>query len=147
MGGRRGYTMIEVLVAMAVFAIGAFAILSFQVAMLRSSEMSRDLSDASYVMNLRLEELALLPVDDLLGACPGARPCMDGGEEAAIDLEPCSLRVDGQNRVDAAGRYRMDLAVEPHAVPGAATMTLSICWRDFRGLLRQVQGVRVVGGR
>ena len=89
--GSYGYTLIEVLIAMAVFAIGILAIFSMQMTATSSNALARGLTENYTVAMDKVEELLALPYDnaDLSVATHTAAKGSDG-----IDN-------DGDGEVDA----------------------------------------------
>ena len=63
-GNDRGYTLIETMIAIAIFAIGFLAIASLQIAASKTNRASSDYTQASTIVTDRMERLMLLPYND-----------------------------------------------------------------------------------
>jgi prepilin-type N-terminal cleavage/methylation domain-containing protein len=61
---QQGFTLIEVMVAVAVLAIGLLAVAGMQVVAIQSNTGNRDVTEASTLALDKLEFLKLLPLDD-----------------------------------------------------------------------------------
>lgn len=61
MSGRRGFTLLEAVVALAIFSAGILALLELFAGSLRLSEGARDLSAAQVYASQRMEEALLAP--------------------------------------------------------------------------------------
>lgn len=95
--GNQGYTLIEVLIAMAVFAIGILAIFSLQVTSTSSNALARGLTENYTAAMDKTEELLALPYDDAdLDPDPGVQP-----HTAATDAD--GIDNDGDGDIDEAG--------------------------------------------
>ena len=70
-GGRAGFTLLEMVVALAIFAAGILAIIDLFAGSLRLSEGTRDVSAAQVYASQRMEE-ALLAPDPVPGVERGA---------------------------------------------------------------------------
>ncbi len=96
-GGHRGYTLVEVLIAMAVFAIGILAIFSMQMTATSSNALARGLTENYTAAMDKVEELLALPYDDIdLDPDPGVQP-----HTAATDAD--GIDNDGDGEIDEAG--------------------------------------------
>ena len=62
--GQRGFTLIEVMVAMAVLAVGLLAVAGMQLIAIQSNTENRDVTEATTFALDRLEFLKVLPIDD-----------------------------------------------------------------------------------
>lgn len=61
---QRGFTLIEVMVALVVLAIGLLAVAGMQVISIQSNTGNRDVTEASTLALDKIEFLKVLPVDD-----------------------------------------------------------------------------------
>jgi type IV pilus assembly protein PilV len=95
--GRQGYTLIEILIAMAVFAIGVLAIFSMQMTATSSNALARGVTENYTAAMDKVEELLTLPYDDAeLDPDPGVQP-----HSAATDAD--GIDNDGDGQIDEAG--------------------------------------------
>jgi prepilin-type N-terminal cleavage/methylation domain-containing protein len=76
---KKGMTMIEVLMAMAIFAIGFLAIGTMVIWTTRNTTTGNMVTQATMIARDRIEFLKTLPVDDMADYCPEA------GEPEIID--------------------------------------------------------------
>ena len=96
-GGHHGYTLIEVLIGMAVFAIGILAIFSMQMTATSSNALARGLTENYTAAMDKVEELLSLPYNDVdLDPDPGVQP-----HTAATDAD--GIDNDGDGEIDEAG--------------------------------------------
>ncbi len=72
MGARRGYTLVETLVALAVFAIGLAAILPMIVASVRANDTAGVRTRAVALAQEKVEALRAMPFDELVSRVPGS---------------------------------------------------------------------------
>lgn len=74
-GAARGFTLIEVMIALAIFSIGLLAVYSMQISSVRGNAVARDLSDNVSIASARAEALIALPYEDadlVAGAHPAS---------------------------------------------------------------------------
>ena len=92
-----GYTLIEVLIAMAIFAIGILAIFSMQITSTGSNALARGLTENYTAAMDKVEELLALPYDDAdLDPDAGANPHVLATDDDGIDN-------DGDGLIDETG--------------------------------------------
>ena len=95
--GLQGYTLIEILIAMAVFAIGILAIFSMQMTATSTNAVARGVTENYTAAMDKVEELLTLPYDDAdLDPDPGVQP-----HTAATDAD--GIDNDGDGLIDEAG--------------------------------------------
>ncbi len=98
MSDSQGYSLIEVLIAMAVFAIGILAIFSMQITSTQSNALARGVTENYTCAGDKVEELMALPYDDdLLRA--GVHPDDFNDFTQATD----GIDNNGDGQVDEAG--------------------------------------------
>lgn len=68
--GEKGLTMIEVLISMAIFAIGFLAIAGLVAATAKNNTTGNTLTQATMLARARIEYLKTLPLGQLAVACP-----------------------------------------------------------------------------
>jgi prepilin-type N-terminal cleavage/methylation domain-containing protein len=66
----KGLTMIEVIISMAIFAIGFLAIAGLVVTTTKNNTTGNMLTEATMLARARIEYLKTLPLDQLANACP-----------------------------------------------------------------------------
>jgi len=95
-GDENGYTLIEVLVAIAIFAIGILAVLQMQLSAINGNAMARKLTDNYTWAARRAEELMSLPYDD---------PTLTdtGGNFVTVAQDADGIDNDGDGRIDETG--------------------------------------------
>jgi type IV pilus assembly protein PilV len=95
--GNHGYTLIEIMIAMAVFAIGILAIFSMQITSTGSNALARGLTENYTAAMDKVEELLALPYDDPdLDPDPGLNP-------HELDPDVDGIDNNGDGVVDEAG--------------------------------------------
>ena len=68
--GEKGLTLIEVVLSMAIFAIGFLAIAGLVVATTKNNTSGNILTEATMLARAKVESLKALPLDQLAIACP-----------------------------------------------------------------------------
>lgn len=81
----KGFSLLEVLIAVAIFAICILAINSLQVRNIKSGSDSKNMTEAANFANAKLEELIALPYDNLL----------DVDEDGSGNLDDIGQDADG----------------------------------------------------
>jgi general secretion pathway protein I len=99
-GAKKGFTLVEALVALAVFAIGLTALVPMVVSQIRGNEDAAVRTEALAFAQERIEELRVLPYQNLAAEVPGNDTIGVGGiytrEWAFIDAPP-ALAGDGND--------------------------------------------------
>ncbi len=70
MSYEKGLTLVEVVISMAIFAIGFLAIAGLVVATTRNNTTGNTLTEATMLARAKVEYLKALPLDQLADACP-----------------------------------------------------------------------------
>jgi prepilin-type N-terminal cleavage/methylation domain-containing protein len=107
--GERGFTVIEVLIALLVLLIGMAGILSLQLTSVQATAFSRHATEASVLAEDKMEELRAVP---------------------AATLVTGSDQVDARGVPDAQGYYVRDWEVDPGA---SLTITVKVRWNEEGG--------------
>lgn len=93
----QGYSLIEVLIAMAVFSIGILAIFSMQITATNSNAVARGMTENYNCALDKVEELLALPYDDPdLDPAPGLNPHIAAKNADGIDNDGDGM-VDGDD--------------------------------------------------
>ncbi len=124
--GNTGFTLIEVLLAMAIFTIGILAIGSLQLATIKGDSTARFSTEAAVLAQDSLERLIAQRLD------PGAA------------LLPAEFRSDLNNDPsrafeDSTGKYTVDWIVSPlhNPINNAVTIDMTVTWFE-RGNTRRI---------
>lgn len=64
-GNQKGFTLIEILIAITVFAIGILAVAAMQIKAIQGNSFAGGMTKATNVAQNKMEELIALPFDDL----------------------------------------------------------------------------------
>jgi type IV pilus assembly protein PilV len=108
--GQRGFTVVEVLIALLVLIIGMAGILSMQITSVQATAFSRHATEASVLGEDKMEQLRTMPTTALVG----------GNDQ-----------VDARGVIDAQGLYAREWTVEPLSSQLAITVTVS--WMEEGG--------------
>jgi prepilin-type N-terminal cleavage/methylation domain-containing protein len=112
---QKGFTLVEVIAAIAVFAFGMLALYRLQASTLMSNSFSNELTRATVLAQDRMEELMGLPYDDLTDGDD------DGGESTNWDADG-----DGyDDRDEAAGKLDFNFGLDDDA-PGTSDGCITI---------------------
>jgi type IV pilus assembly protein PilV len=84
----KGFSILEILIGLTVFAIGILALAKVQMISLKGNTNSRQMTEASYLAQSRMETLARLPfatlVDDGAGTLNSTAGNADGSEQLSV---------------------------------------------------------------
>jgi type IV pilus assembly protein PilV len=116
-----GFTLLETLVAMTLFAIGILGLTQVQFAASRNTMMSKQTSTASFLASDRLEEM--VHGASFAGITEAAYPEEDYGDVAGGDERYTRFKrtVAVRDSTDIAGRIAMK------------TVTVQVSWEALRG--------------
>lgn len=105
---QRGFTMVELLVALTVLMIGITGLISLQMTAMQSTSFSRHTTEAALLAEDRMEELRTAPVELLLlgtAFCPQGHP-------SGVP-EPCTETLDARGRPDRDGIFTRQWTAAP----------------------------------
>lgn len=119
--GDAGYSLVEVLVGLLIFSIGALASGAMIVASMQQNQLARERSVASSLVSQRLEELRSRPWFD----AAGGSSLLAGG--AILSNE--DLRAFNPASLDAAFSQTFDLDLEGPALTGTQQSFYLVMWR------------------
>jgi len=151
---------VELAVATGILGVGLFGLTQLHGSAIGGVARSEGIAGANEVAAQRAELLSTLDADDV-AACTGAVGCMQLGGGAFLPRLasaggfPCTRWVDGADVPDPGGmlsaegvRFRVDTVVADHPDPArqprARLLTVSVCWQDKHGTVRQVQTQRLL---
>jgi prepilin-type N-terminal cleavage/methylation domain-containing protein len=108
--GQRGFTVVEVLIALLVLLIGMAGILSMQLTSVRATAFSRHATEASVLAEDKMEELRTMPTAALADA---------------------SDQVDARGVLDPQGLYTRAWTIA--SVPPHLAITVTVSWLEQGG--------------
>ena len=101
----KGFTLVEVMIGMAIFIIGYLAVASMQMVAIKGDTGARKVTEAATLAADRLETLMVLPYDN-------------------IDIDP----PDNVGSV-IQGAYTVNWKFEPGPLPNTKTITITVNWQ------------------
>lgn len=144
----RGFTLVEILIALSIFAIGVLAVVRLQLASLQGNTKANVITMGTAAANSMIEEILALPYDNVLlddtdndgtGQDPDGDGVDNNGGNFGLD-DATAATADHQQ---AAGNpdgppitFFWNVAVD-HPVAGAKTVNVITTWTD-KGVPRQV---------
>jgi type IV pilus assembly protein PilV len=127
-----GFTLIEVLIAIAVFAIGILAVGKMQITAIKGNYFANDITEATTLAQDRMEKLIGLPYDDT-----NSLDDTDTDDKAGLDdTNAAADHNDANNPVD--GRYNIfwNIATN-HPINNTKEIRVIITWTD-KGTSKEV---------
>jgi len=123
--GDTGFTLIEVLLALAIFTIGILAMGSLQVAAINGDSKARFSTEAAVLAQDTLERLIALRLDPAAAQLPA---------EFRSDLNNDPSRTFQ----DSTGKYTVDWIVSPlhNPMDNAVTINMTVSWREYANTRR-----------
>jgi type IV pilus assembly protein PilV len=114
--GERGYTLLEVLIAISIFMVGILAIGSMQTAALQSNATSRGVTEAVAMMEEQMEMLMAMPWDP-------------GNTTAIPALDPAIVPPAAAHTTTSAdGKYALQWTTTNNAAARTLTVNLTVSW-------------------
>jgi len=92
MRNKRGFTLIEVIIAAFVLAVAVLAMLGLQLTSLRSSAKAKELREAAAIAENILQDARATAIDDISAACPDDETVE--GLDVECQVTPCVLDTD-----------------------------------------------------
>ena len=130
---QKGFSLIEILIAITVFAIGILAVGKMQIAAIKGNSFANDLTKATTLAQDRMEELIGLSYDDT-----DSLDDTDTDDEAGLDDNTTATadHNDSNNPVD--GRYNIfwNIATD-HPINNTKEIRVIVRWTD-RGTQKRV---------
>ncbi len=119
-GNRQGFTLVELLVALTIFAIGLLSIAGMQITAMRTNRGANTLTAATAVAEGVLEEILARTVDDPTYASSSAGN--------AYDFDPATAGTQSSVTVTGAGTYTASFDIERNynGVPNVARITVNL---------------------
>ncbi len=123
--GRSAFSLLEVIIALAILAFGILAVVAAQVATLDFSRRSRSATQAMYLAEQKMEEFQALSTASL--AALGSQ----NDPNNPIDYDPGD---------DDATTYIRSWTISPDAPEaGITTITVTVTWTDQRNVARSFE--------
>jgi prepilin-type N-terminal cleavage/methylation domain-containing protein len=122
----KGFTLIEMLIAISIFAIGFLAVASLQVSAGKSNRTASEITAAANIASDRMERLMGLPFGDaLLDPDPAKNPHPDNQDKYNIQwvVTNTDLNADG---VDDAKIVNLTVSWTPYLSGGATQRNVNI---------------------
>lgn len=135
-----GFTLLEVLVAVSIFAVGILATISMQSSALHSGHLARSSTEAATQAADLLERLNSLPYNDLNYLPEGVYKVGPG----VPDLREGQFSMaNGANLIPDIGIYSLQYSItQDTMIPNTKTITITVSY-DYLGNTRTVQLVSI----
>ncbi len=126
-GAESGFTLIEVLIAMAILGVGLLSIAVAQLTAIKVSSRSKNLQQAMFLAREQMDDLEALP--------PGA-PALAAAGTVDDPANPLKATADPGDQTT----FNRSVTVTPNAPSaGLAQITVTVVWNSPQGGTRQVQ--------
>jgi len=126
---RRGFSLLEAVVALGILSVGVLAIAASATTALKYAQRSRSLTQAMYLAEQQIETFAAMTGPGVLGML--AAPTYPNDPANPIDPDPLDPDLTSFNR---SWTIQQDT---PEA--GTMTLTVQVTWVDASGAARNVQ--------
>lgn len=119
-----GFTLIEILIAMVVFAVGVLAVATMQIGSVKGNARARDYSEGTIIGMDRIEQLLTLPWNH-----PDIRDDNNNGKVGLINgMEEVPQEPDHDENV---GRFRVFWNIADNQLaPETKTIALYVAWQE-----------------
>ena len=125
--GDEGFTLLELLIAMGILAVGLLGIATAQIWAINRTSQSRHLSQALHLAQQQMELFHATPVASLPAPCNPTPTCDDPANPIQVDA------------TDATTFVRNWL-IEPNTpTVGITRITVAVDWTDKTGIVRTTQ--------
>jgi len=141
----KGFTLVEVLVAIVILAIGVLATTKLQLSFIQGNAKARYLTEGSAMAQTRIEELMGLPYADVL--LSERADDLDGvaGLDDATDATADHSATE-QFNASASKSYKFFWNIAPDAPEvGLKTVNVIVQWPDEKNIQRQVNYTFIKG--
>jgi type II secretory pathway pseudopilin PulG len=138
-GAEAGFSLIELMLAMFVFEVGALGLLALIYSSMEGVSSSRDLTHATNLARSKLDELVRLPYDD---------SALSAGthDDGTLNLDATGAPVTGSDIGDDDGYYERKWTVAtPVSGVGLKSITVRVRWWDK--VKKRWRQVELAGGR
>ena len=130
---QKGFTLIEVMIAMVVLCVGLLTLAQMQVSALNGNVSSNNMTVANTLAQDKLEELKGLALDagELADDNPDNNTALEtlGADAAAPDHQDANNPIDSGGTTTGARRYtRVWNIADDTPVPGSKTVVVGVLW-------------------
>jgi type IV pilus assembly protein PilV len=117
---QQGFTLVELLVALTIFALGLLSVAGMQVTAMRTNSSANTLTAATAVAEGVLEEVLARPIDDPIFSADAVG--------TPWDFDPATVGVQSSTTVTGAGTYNaaFDVVRDFNGVPNVARITVTL---------------------
>ena len=123
-GNEKGFSLIEILIAITVFAIGILAVGKMQITAIKGNYFANDLTKATTLAQDRMEKLISFSYTDSLN-----NDTNGNGNAGLDDTNATADHNDPNNPVD--GRYDISWNIDPdHYINNTKTIRVIVGWTD-----------------
>ena len=125
--GNEGFTLLELVIAMAILAVGLLGIATAQIWAINRVSQSRHLSQALHLAQEQMELFHATPIASLPAPCNPVPTCLD-------PTNP--IQVDATDRTT----FLRNWLIEPNTpTVGITRITVAVNWTDKSGIVRTTQ--------
>ena len=134
---RSGLSLVEVLIAMAIFAIGVLGIMALQGIALMSTDFSGNMTYARLLASDQIERLGGFPFTaSALDACGFSTWCH---KDSGNGMDGAQANLDNMGQATATGRFRREWDVVT-VTPAVKQVTVRVQWSDSPGVTNAQAG-------